>query len=119
MPINWLTLGDNMPNKWSIAGYLFSTATIILLISLAMNIHSYHIKEMYAGIGSTETVTVSEDCNENEDLIPAAFRCHPVKQEKYNLLAGSLFGAGFAFLCFAKSDEIKIENEPSISENQS
>ena len=104
-----------MANKWKIAGYLFSTAAVVLLISLTMNIHTYYVKEMESG-----TETVSEVCDDrwDEDTV-STLMCHPIKQEKYNLFAGILLSAGFAFLCFAKSSEIKAENGPAISENQS
>ena len=104
-----------MANKWKIAGYLFSTAAVVLLISLTMNIHTYYIKEMESG-----TETVSEVCDDRwDDDTASVLWCHPIKQEKYNLFAWTLLSAGFAFLCFAKSSEIKTENEPAISENQS
>ena len=103
-----------MANKWKIAGYLFSTAAVVLLISLTMNIHTYYIKEMKS---STGTETVSEACDDKSTLM--VLWCHPIKQEKYNLFAWTLLSAGFAFLCFAKSSEIETENEPAISENQS
>ena len=104
-----------MANKWKIAGYLFSTATVVLLISLTMNIHTYYIKEMESG-----EYTLSEVCDGKwEDDFSSTAVCYPVKQAQHNLFAGALFGAGFAFLCFAKFSETKIESEPAISENQS
>jgi len=103
-----------MVSKWKIAGYLFSTATVVLLISLMMNIHTYYIKEMESG-----EYTLSEVCDDKWDGdLSSTLWCHPIKQEKYNLFAGSLLCAGFAFLCFAKFNEIKIEKEPPISENK-
>jgi len=112
-----------MANKWKIAGYLFSTAAVVLLISLTMNIHTYYIKEMESyNIAEMEsgTETLSEVCGDgwDDDTLRVSW-CHPIKQEKYNLFAWTLLSAGFAFLCFAKSSEIKTENEPAISENQS
>jgi hypothetical protein len=104
-----------MPNKWKIAGYLFSTATVVLLISLTMNIYAYYFKEMESG-----KFTLSEVCDDKwEDDFSSTAVCYPVKQEKYNLFAGSLFGAGLALLCFAKSDEIKGETGTVISQNKS
>ena len=66
------------------------------------------------------TETVSEVCDDrwDEDTV-STLMCHPIKQEKYNLFAGSLFGAGLALLCFAKSDEIKGETGTVISQNKS
>tara|TARA_B100001093_G_C26192439_1_gene744472 strand:+ start:122 stop:442 length:321 start_codon:yes stop_codon:yes gene_type:complete len=104
-----------MANKWQIAGFLFSTASVVLLISLMMNIHTYYIKEMESG-----TETLSEVCDEIwDDETFSVLQCHPIKQEKYNLFAGTLLCAGFAFLCFAKYGETKIEDKTTISTNQS
>ena len=82
-----------MANKWKIAGYLFSTAAVVLFISLTMNIHTYYMKEMESG-----TETLSEACDDrwDEDTV-SALMCHPIKQEKYNLFAGTLLSAGLHF----------------------
>ena len=104
-----------MANKWQIAGFLFSTASVVLLISLMMNIHTFFIKEMESG-----TETLSEVCDERwDDDTFTVLQCHPIKQEKYNLFAGTLLCAGFAFLCFAKYGETKTESEPTVPNNQS
>jgi len=80
-----------------------------------MNIHTYYIKEMESG-----EYTLSEVCDDKwEDDFSSTAVCYPVKQAQHNLFAGSLFGAGFAFLCFAKSGEIKGETGTVISQNKS
>ncbi len=104
-----------MANKWQVAGFLFSTASVVLLISLMINIHTYYLKEMESG-----TETLSEACDERwDDDTFTVLQCHPLKQEKYNLFAGTLLCAGFAFLCFAKYGETKTESEPTVPNNQS
>ena len=104
-----------MANKWQVAGFLFSTASVVLLISLMINIHTYYLKEMESG-----TETLSEVCDERwDDDTFTVLQCHPLKQEKYNLFAGTLLCAGFAFLCFAKYGETKTESEPTVPNNQS
>ena len=104
-----------MANKWKVAGYLFTAATVVLLISLMMNIHTYYIKEMESG-----QFTMSEVCDDRwEDDFGSTSVCYPVKQARHNLFAGALFSAGFAFLCFAKYGETKTESEPTVPNNQS
>ena len=90
-----------MASQWKIAGYIFSIAAVVMLISLIMNVYVSFFK-VYDGYDSP----VAENCDEHDDSTSWQLdRCQPLKQERYLLTGLGLMSAGLGMACFARDSE--------------
>jgi len=104
-----------MTKLWRIGGFVFATATIVMLISLFITINEYYFKDYdYDG-------TLSEACSEAEILDPGdelnLLVCQPHQKSKNIQVWGALTSAGLAIVCFAKDSETNHDSEQSVHTN--
>jgi hypothetical protein len=104
-----------MTKLWRTGGFVFATATIVMLISLFITINEYYFKD-YDYVD-----TLSETCSEAEILDPGdelnLLVCQPHQKSKYIQVWGALTSAGLAIVCFAKDSETNHDSEQSVHTN--
>ncbi len=91
-----------MASQWKIAGYIFSIAAVVMLISLIMNVYVSFFKD-YDNLDGVNSV--AGHCKENDDSSTELLVCEPLKQERYLLTGLGLMSVGLGMACFARDSE--------------
>ena len=90
-----------MASQWKIAGYIFSIAAVVMLISLIMNVYVSFFKDY----DNLDGANVAGYCKEIDDSSTELLGCEPLKQERYLLTGLGLMSAGLGIACFARDSE--------------